>query len=43
MAAGFPNIVVGKNEVIAKEDLLYILDLKEGDQIELNVSEKSKS
>ena len=33
----FPNIVVGKDEVIVKDDLFYILDLKEGDQIELNV------
>eukprot|EP00347_Sterkiella_histriomuscorum_P017410 403349482 len=36
VASGFPNIVLQKNQVIAKQDLLHIMNLQEGDQIELN-------
>lgn len=36
VADGFPNMVLKKSEVLVIEDLLHVLDLKEGDNIELN-------
>lgn len=37
VAYGFPGTILKKNELIANQDLLEIMGLKVGDQIELNV------
>ena len=38
VAIGFPEIVLERNEIIVTRDLLDVLNLKVGDQVEISVS-----